>query len=159
MLLNIIGSQNFIYRAFDIKQICVMTGIRLVGFGIYLALDYKLIVIEVSAVGSHAEIFAHIFGAELFFPCHKGLVKLFAVACTDDLCTCIAEELLNCLGENDDSVSIGLLNKQISGVRMLKSKFYKINCLIEVHQKAGHIRVCYRNRIAGLDLVDKQRYN
>ena len=100
---------------------------------------------------------AHVFGTKAFFPGHQGLIQLFPVAGTDDPCARIPKQLLDCLSQHADGGSIGLLDKQVSGVGVLKSKLYQVHCFVQVHKEPGHIRVGDGNRVACPDLVNEQR--
>ena len=40
---------------------------------------------------------------------------------------------------------------------MLKCEHHQIHCLVQVHQKAGHIGIRNGDGVAGFDLIDEQR--
>ena len=77
----------------------------------------------------------------------------------DDVSASVTEELLNSLCQITDGRSISLLNEQIAGVCMLEGKHDQIHSLIQIHQETSHVRVGDGDRVAGFDLINKQRDN
>ena len=88
-----------------------MTGVALVGHGVYLALYYKLVIVQVPVVGGDPEVIAHVFAAHHLLTGHQGLVQLFAVAGTYNIGACVSKELLHCLSQDADSGGRRLLNE------------------------------------------------
>ena len=133
-----------------------------VGFichGVYLSLDYEFVIVQIAAICCYAEVVTHIFTAQAFFASHQCFIKLFAVACTDDVGAGIAKQFLHCLSQVANGRCICLLDKKVSGVSMFKGKFYQVYCFIKVHQEACHIRISDGNRVACMNLVNEQRNN
>ena len=81
------------------------------------------------------------------------------MTCSDDVRTCIAEELLYTLCKIADRGSISLLDEKVSGICVIKCETDKIDSLVKIHKESGHFGICDRYRVAGLDLVDKERDN
>lgn len=75
----------------------------------------------------------------------------------NDSCAVIAEQLLYYFGQIANSRGICFLDEQISRVGVLKRKHNKINSLVQVHQKASHLRVSNSNLTTRADLVNEQR--
>ena len=69
----------------------------------------------------------------------------------------VAKQLLHGFGQIANGGSIGFLDEQIARIGVLKGKHDKVNGLIQVHQKAGHVGIGDGNGVAGLDLLHKQR--
>ena len=122
----------------------------------YLAVDDKLVVVQVTVIRSNAEIVPHILAAQTLLTGHQGLEQLLAVAGADDVRARIAEQLLNSLRQIADGRGIRLLNKQIAGIGVLESEHDQIHSLVQVHQEAGHVGVSDGDGVASLDLVDEQ---
>ena len=133
-----------------------MAGVGLVGHGVDLALDHKLVVVQVAVVGSDTEVVAHILAAQTLLAGHQSLEQLLAVTSADDVGAGVAEELLNSLGQVADGRSVGLLNEQVAGVAVLEGEHNQIHSLVQIHQEAGHVGVGDGDGVAGLDLVDEQ---
>ncbi len=75
----------------------------------------------------------------------------------DNMRATISKQLLHCLRQYTDCGSIRLLDKQVSRIRMFKSKFNKIYRFVQVHQKTCHFRIGDGNRLAVSYLVNKKR--
>ena len=123
----------------------------------YLALDYKLVVVQVTVVRCHTIIIAHVLAAQTLFLSHKRFVELLAVAGADDVRAGIAEELLHRLRQIADGGGIRLLNEEIAGVGMLEGEHDQIHSLVEVHEEASHVGIGDGDVVSRLDLVDEQR--
>ena len=134
-----------------------MAGVGLVGHGVHLALDHKLVVVQVAVVGGDPEVFAHILAAQALLAGHQRLVQLFAVAGADDVGAGVAEQLLHGLGQIANGGGVRLLDEQVAGVSVLEREHDKADRLIQIHQEAGHVGVGDGDGIASLDLVDEQR--
>ena len=106
-----------------------------------LALDEVLVIVQVAVVGGNAVIVAHILAAHPLFLGHQGLVQLFAVAGADHAGAGVAKQLLHGFGQIANGGSIGFLDQQIARIGVLKGKHDKVNGLIQVHQKAGHVGI------------------
>ena len=133
-----------------------MAGVGFVGHGMDLALDHKLVVVQVTVIRSNTEVVAHILAAQTLLAGHQGLKQLLAVAGADDVGAGVAEQLLNSLGQIADGGSIGLLNEQVTGVAVLEGEHDQIHSLVQIHEEAGHVGVGDGDGIARLDLVDEQ---
>ncbi len=70
-----------------------------------------------------------------------------------------AEQLLDRLGQVADGGGGGLLDEQVARVGVLEGELHQVDRLVQVHQEAGHGRVGHRDRLAGADLLDEQRYD
>ena len=99
----------------------------------YLALDDKLIVIQIAVIGGNAEIVSHILAAQAFLTGHKRFKQLLAMARADDIRTGIAEQLLNRLGKIADGGRVCLLDEQIAGISVLECKHDQIDRFVKVH--------------------------
>ena len=154
---SIFGGQDLLNSAFHIQTGSVMAGVGLVCHSMYLAVDDKLIVVQVTVIRSNTEIMAHILAAQTLLTGHQSLEQLLAVTGADDVRAGIAEQLLDSLSQIADGGSIRLLDEQITGICMLESEQDQIHSLVQVHQKAGHVGVGDGDGVASLDLIDKQR--
>lgn len=136
-----------------------MGRIGLVGLGVHLALHEELVVIQVARVGVHAEVLAHVLGAQALLAGHERLVELLAVAGADHLSAHATEDLLHGLGEVADGGGRRLLDEQVAGVGVLEGELHQVDGLVKVHQEASHVGVGDRQRLTLADAVDEQRDN
>ena len=123
----------------------------------YLAVDDKLVVVQVTVIRSNAEIVPHILAAQTLLTGHQGLEQLLTVTGADDVRAGVAKELLDSLCQIADGRGISLLDEQVAGVGVLESEHDQIHSLVQIHQESGHVGVGDGDGIASLDLVDKQR--
>ena len=79
------------------------------------------------------------------------------MAGADDIRAGVAKQSLHSLGQVANGGSVRLLDEQVAGVGMLKGEHNQIHGFVQVHQEAGHVGVGNGDRVAGLDLLDKQR--
>ena len=154
--MDVVGGEDFPDGARHIQASGIIAGVGLVGHGVDLSFDDKLVVVQVPVVGGDAEVFAHVLAAQTFLPGHQSFKELFAVAGADDVGAGVAEKLLDGLGQIPDCGSVGLLDEQVAGVGVLEGEHHQIHGLVQVHEEAGHIGVRDGDRAAGLDLVNEQ---
>ena len=155
-VLHIIGGQDLLHRTVYVQPVGVVAGVGLVSHGVHLALDHKLVVVQIAVVGGDPEVFAHILAAQAFLTGHQRLEQLFAVAGADDVGAGVAEQLLHGLGQIANGGGVRLLDEQVAGMSVLEREHDKADRLIQIHQEAGHVGVGDGDGIAGFDLVDKQ---
>lgn len=152
---HIIGAQQLVHCALHIQALSVVAGVALVGHGMHLPLDYKLVVVQIPVVGGDTEVIAHVLAADPFLAGHQSLVKLLAMAGADDVGAGVTEELLHGLGQHPDGGGGRFLNKEISWIAVLEGEHHQIHRLVQIHQEAGHVGVCDGDGFAGLYLVDE----
>lgn len=155
--LHVLGGLNLLHGAGNIKSLGIMRGVGLVSLGLHIALNKEAVVVEVARVAGDAIVAAHILGAQTLLASHERLIELLAMAGADHLGTHMTKDLLNGLGKVADSGSRGLLHEEVARVRVLERELDQVDCLIEVHEEAGHIRVGDRKRLTLANAVDEQR--
>ena len=155
--LHVLSGFNLLHGACNIKSLGIVRGVGLVRLGLHVALDKETVIVKVARVASNAIVIAHILGTKALLTSHERLVKLLAMAGTDDLGTHVTKDLLNSLGKIADGGCRGLLHEKVTRVRILKCKLDKVHGLVEVHEKAGHVGIGDRKRLTLADAVDEQR--
>ena len=123
------------------------------------ALDHELVIVQVTIVGSNAEVVAHILAAQTLLAGHQSLKQLLAVTSANNVCAGIAEQLLDSFCQITNGRSVRLLDEQVTRIAMLEGKHNKIHSLVQIHQESSHVGVSDSDRVADLDLVDEQRDN
>lgn len=108
---HVVGAEELVHGTLHVQTDCVVAGVALVGHGMYLALYYELVIVQVPVIGRDPEIIAHVFAADPLLTGHQGLVQLFSVAGTYNVGACVSKELLHCLSQNADSGGRRLLNE------------------------------------------------
>ncbi len=155
--LHVLGGLDLLHGTGNIKSLRIVGGVGLVSLGLHITLDEEAVIVEVARVASDAIVVAHVLGAQALLACHKSLIKLLAMASTDDLGTHVTKDLLDGLGKIADGGCRGLLNEEVAGIRVLKCELDKVDSLVEVHKEACHVGISHRQRLALADAVDKQR--
>lgn len=155
--LHILSGLNLIDGALQIETHGIMTRISVIRLGVNLALNEKLVVVQVTRVAGHAVVAAHVLGPQALLAGHEGLVELLAVAGADHLGAHAAEDLLHGLGEVADRGRGRLLDEQVAGVCVLEGELHQVDRLVQVHEEAGHVGVGDGERLALADAVDEQR--
>lgn len=155
--LHVLGGLDLGDGALHVEPLGVVGGVGLVGLGLHLAVHDELVVVQVARVACHAVVAAHVLGAQALLAGHEGLEELLAVAGADHLGAHAAEDLLDRLGEVADGGGRRLLDEQVAGVGVLEGELHEVDCLVQVHQEAGHVRVGDRQRLALANAVDEQR--
>ena len=155
--LHVLGGLNLLHGTRDIKSLSIVRGIGLVSLGLHIALNEEAIIVEVTRVAGDAIVVAHVLSTQTLLASHERLVKLLAMAGTDDLSAHVPKDLLNGLGKITDGGCGRLLHKKVAGIRILKCELNKVNGLVEIHEEAGHVGIGHRQRLALADTVDKQR--
>ena len=89
--LHVIRRKDFLDGSLYIQPIRVVTGVGFIGHRADIAVDDKLIVVQVTAVCCNAEVVAHILRAQALFPRHQRLVEFLAMSCANDVRARIAE--------------------------------------------------------------------
>ena len=157
--LNVISGKNLLYGLLDVQAVGIMAGIGFVRHRMDLAVDNKLVIVQIAAVRGNAEVMPHVLAAQALLAGHQGLIQLFAVAGTDDAGAGIAKQLLHGFGQISDGGGVRLLDEQVARIGMFKCELDKVDGLIEVHQEAGHVGVGDGDGIARANLVNEQRNN
>src|SRR5699024_4891697 len=114
-ILDILGGQNLLHSALDIQTGSVVAGVRFISHSMYLALNHKLVIVQVTGIGGYAEVVTHILTAQTLFAGHQSLEQLLAVTSADDVRASIAKQLLDGLGQIADGRGISLLDEQVAG--------------------------------------------
>lgn len=155
--LHILSGLNLIDCALQIETLGIMTCISVIRLGVNLALNEKLVVVQVTRVAGHAVVAAHVLGPQTLFAGHEGLEQLLTVAGADYLGAHAAEDILHGLGEVADRGGRRLLDEQVAGVGVLEGELHQVDRLVQVHEEAGHVGVSDGERLALADAVDEQR--
>lgn len=158
---NILELEQLAFNLIDVEQLRIAR----IEFGEfrarYVALLEILVVIQAALVARDAVEVPHVDRVRAFLVREERFVHLLAVPDSDyaDFVIRRMEELAYGARERLDCARGRFLDHNIARLRVLERVEHEIDRLFERHNKARHGRLGYRNRLAGANLIDKERNN